>query len=418
MHSIYYLFVKKVEDKFRIDAHYFFKGGFWLSVGQGATILSGLLTTALFAHFLTENKYGEYRYLIGLAALLGTLSLTGLGQAVLQTAAKKYFNFYRETLKINFIFSMGALLFSLGFATYYLVNKNITLAIGCLLIALIVPLSNVFKPIFSFLQGTKQYKKSTTFHIIRMLLTAIIISTTLLFTQNILLLFLTYLLTDLSMNIVGHLIFSPKPTTKTPSHVLQRYLSYAKHTSARNILSNIAQRADTIVIFTHLGAAELALYTIATVVPEQLKSSLKNLSVLLLPKYAEHKDVNKIMASVPKRSIQLFVLLSIITIIYILIAPYLYNLIFPKYPEAAFYSQLAALAFPAFIIYIPYNILQAQLAESVLYRLTLFGSVLQLSSLFILTFTFGLLGAIIAKVLYRFIYTFASYYLLYKNKNS
>lgn len=413
MRALYISLADKLEQYFRVDSRYFLSGGFWLTLGQGITIVFGILTTALFAHYLSEADYGIYKYLIGLAALLSSLSLTGLGQSILQTAAKKYYGFYQATLKTGFLYSLPIALVSLGASGYYYLNDNLLLAVGCLLIAAMQPLINTFQFIPSILQGARRYKEITALHTVRVVTVTVVSLAALYLTQNILWLFATYLAAQLLSNVAAHLYFRPAPAD-VPIDIFHRYLQYAKHTSVRNLLSNIAQRADTIVVFTQLGAIELAIYSIATVIPEQIKGSFKNLASLLLPKYAQQTDIEKLKHSVPKRSLQLFLLLTAITIAYILVAPYIYQLLFPKYPDAVLYSQLAALAFPTFILFIPYSILQSQLEESVLYKITLYTSVFQIGSLLLLVFSFGLVGAIIARLAHRTVFLLTSYWYLYK----
>ncbi len=413
MRSLYEFLANKIENKLRIDARYFIKGGFWLSLGQIITILLGLITTALLAQHLTENDYGIYKYLLGILSLLSSFSLTGLGQSILQATAKKYYGFYHETFSVNFKYSLFISLFSIIGAVYYLINTNVTLAIGCLLIAVFQPLISTYQFTPAHLQGARKFKESTILNMGRIFFISTVTLITLFYTKNILILFLTYLLGQFVSNIASNSIFLT-PHNETPKEIFDKYINYAKHTSARNIISNIAQRADTIIIFTQYGAIELAIYSIATVVPEQIKGSLKNLASLLLPKYAAHTDLEKIKKSVPKRSLQLFVILLSITILYILTAPYIYELIFPKYPEAIFYSQLSALAFPTFILFIPFSIIQSQLNEGALYRLTLYSSIFQIITIFVGILTFGIIGAIIARIIYRIFFTITVYSYLKK----
>jgi O-antigen/teichoic acid export membrane protein len=399
-----------------IDARYFLRGGFWLSVGQAATILFGLVTTALLAHYLSENDYGVYKYLLGIIAILSSFSLTGLGQSILQTAAKKYYGFYHETLKMNFRYSLFITLASLAGSVYYWLNANTTLAIGCLLIAALQPFITTYQFTPSHLQGSGRFKESTILHIGRMFFASALTVVTLFYTKNIIVLFTVYLLGQFISNIASHFLFSPT-YTKTPKAIFDQYVQYAKHTSVRNIISNIAQRADTVIIFTQLGAVELAVYSIATIIPEQIKGSFKNLSTLLLPKYAEHTNTDQLKKSVPRRSLQLFTILIIITTLYILIAPHIYQLLFPKYSESIFLSQILALSFPAMIALIPISAIQSQLQEKNLYRLLTFESTIMLSLTIILTIKFGVLGTVIAKVATRYISLFYCYRLLYRKLN-
>lgn len=398
-----------LQKKFNFDAHYFLRGGFWLSLGQGITLITGIATTALFAHYLSENNYGIYRYLIGLTVIISSFSLTGLGQAVLQTAAKKYYGFYEETLSLNFKYSLSIIFISVGFSAYYWFNGNSTLSIGCLLIALFQPLTSTFQFTQSFLQGSKRFRESTQLHAARMVFISLVSIVALVLTNNILVLFGVYLFSYFFTNIISHILLRPNNTTPTPAEITRKYLTYAKHTSVRNLLLNVAQKADSIVVFTQLGAAELAVYTIATIIPEQIKATFKNFTSLLLPKYANHTDPLAVRNSIPKRSFQLFILLLIITILYILVAPYLYTLLFPKYHEAIFYSQLTALAFPTFVLLLPYSVLQAQIEEKKLYEISLYSSIFQILSLIFFVYTLGLLGAIIAKIVYRIFFLLIVY---------
>lgn len=409
-------FINIISKKFRIDGHYFIHGGFWLSTTQVVTVLAGLGTTSLFAHYLSENDYGTYRYLIGLAVILSTLSLSGIGQSIIQATSQKHFAFYREILKLNFFYSIPSFFISLCGALYYFYKDNHLLAMSCVAIALLQPLISIFQYTPHFLQGARRFKESATLSSISTIFSAIISILILFITQSIFTLFVTYLATSAITSIVSFLYYRPTIYHSTPPKVLQRYVSYAKHTSVRNIIANIAQRADSIVVFTQLGAAELAIYSIASVIPEQIKGSFKNLAALLLPKYASHENISALKQSIPKRSMQLLTIILLITIAYIIVVPYLFQLIFPKYVHAVIYTQIAALAFPTFVLFIPQSILQSRAAEAELYKTTLYGSLFQIIFLLFFVWQFGLLGAIVARVLSRYINCIINYIYVYKLK--
>ncbi len=409
-YSYMYLSVANfLQKKFNFDAHYFLKGGFWLTLTQAIVVLAGIVTTSLFAHYLSETDYGIYRYLIGLAILFSSFSLTGLGQSILQTAAKKYYRFYQETIRLNFLYSLSIAFISLGGAIYYFINENIILSLGCILIAIFQPIISGFQNTQAFLQGSRRFREATIAQGIKVIAVSLLSIGTLFFTENIVVLLLVYLGSNSLVNIIFHIIYRPKQAEDTPEEISLQYVAYAKSTSVRNIISSISNRLDTVLIFTQLGAAELAVYTIATIIPEQIKGSFKNLASLLLPKYAKHEDAAVLKRSVPKRSVQLFLLLLTVTILYIIAAPYMYELLFPKYQNAVLLSQITALAFPTFVLYIPYSILQSRLAESELHKITLYSSVFQVVTIFGFIFLFGLMGAIIAKLTYRIFYLIVVY---------
>ena len=414
MQRLYHYIENYVETYFRIDSKYFIKSGFWLSLTQFIVLASGIISTAIFAHFLPESQYGIYRYLVGLAAIFSAFSLSGLGEAILQTSAKKYFSFYQETINTSLFYSLGITICGILGFSYYFYKDNLTLALGCLLISILQPIINSFQYVPVFLQGSGRYMESTLLQSIKAITITLFSLVILLMTKSVILLFFSFLFISAATSWVSYIWYKPTSETKVSQQIKNTYIRYARHTSLRNILGSISNRLDIILVFVHLGAVELAIYTIATVVPEQIKASFKNLASLLLPKYAKN-NLDRIAKSVPKRSLQLFVLLFGITCVYLVIAPYLYSILFPKYENVAFYSQISALAFPAFVLLIPYTISQSQLAEKELYKITLYGSVFQVVSLIILIYFFGLLGAIVSKVLYRFFSLILSFVYLRKN---
>ena len=411
MRALYHTFAQTIEKRFRIDAGYFLKGGFWLSVGQAATILLGLLTTVLLAQYLSEAQYGIYRYLIGLAAIFSAFSLTGLGQAILQTAARKYYSFYQKTLRTNFTYSLIITLFSLIGAGYYWINENTTLSLGCFLIAILQPFITTYGNTAAFLQGSSKFRESTLLHTARMLFVSLATIGVLFLTKSIIALFATYLLANLFANLASHLVLTVSSDKNKIN--FDRYLGYAKHTSAQNIVSTISSKIDTLFIFTQLGAIELALYSIAIVIPEQIKGSLKNLATLILPKYSKNTDKNLVRRSIPKRSWQLFLLLCIVSLLYIIIAPYIYELLFPKYIDAVIYSQLAALSFPAAVAIIPISYMQSNLSNRLLYIYNLISSVMNIAFIAIGVIFFGIIGVIIARLIHRYLSAIITY-LIYK----
>lgn len=404
-----------INKKFRIDAHYFLKGGFWLSVGQSLTIICGIVTTALFAHYLPEAQYGIYRYLVSLSALATALSLTGLGQSILQATSKGFLNFYKETLRINLLYSLGISVVGLFGFGYYFLQHNEILAYGCLAIAVFQPAIVTFQNSHVFLQGQKRFRESTYLVGFKTIFVSTVSVASLLFTQDVLFLFLSFIFSSALSNFLAHQFFINKIYQTTQNDFFKKYLSYARHTSLRNVISLISLRIDAIIIFTQLGATQLAIYSIAIVIPEQIKASLKNLASLLIQKYANHDDKNLLLQSVPRRSVQLFCLLFFLTIIYIAIAPFLYGLLFPKYPEAIFLSQLYSLAFLTHILYIPHSILQVQMREETLYYLSTAGAVFLIALMLILIPLYGILGAIISTLTYRLVFTFLTFVALKKS---
>ena len=121
-----------LQKKFKFDAAYFIRGGFWSTLGQLIGIVGGVITTSLFAYYLSSEEYGIYKYLIMLGVIFSSLSLTGIGQSILQSTAKGYTYFYSKSAKLSLKYSIGLMILSLAAAGYYFFHTNYTLAVGCI----------------------------------------------------------------------------------------------------------------------------------------------------------------------------------------------------------------------------------------------------------------------------------------------
>ncbi len=411
---MYPLAVKKLQRLLQFDLNYYFKGGFWMTAAQVVAIFFGLISTSLFAHYLSEHDFGVYKYILSLAAVISTFSLTGLGQSILQATAKGFSNFYLETTKINFRCSLCISLTSIAGATYYILNNNYVLGTGCLIIAVFQPIINTFQFLPAYLLGKLDHQSSAAIQASRIAFVSVFSICTLYFTSNVLILIFVYFASQALINIATHLVFKPEEATGTPVLEKNKFLRFAKHTSLQNIISLVAHRADNIYIFTQLGAVELAVYSIAIIIPEQIKGSFKNIASLLLPKYAGDSDTSSRIKFVPFRSLQLFFLLLTVTIFYIVAAPYIYKLIFPKYDTAVLLSQLFALSFLTYIYYIPLSMIQSKIDNRKLFTFHVGTSIIQLVVTPFFILWLGLIGAVISKLFIQTIRMFTAYYLLYK----
>jgi O-antigen/teichoic acid export membrane protein len=399
---------------FRIDAHYFFSGGVWLTIIQAITVSGALIVSVILANVLDESQYGSYRYILGLGILFSTFSLTGIGQSIFQTAAKKYLWFYERGIRASLIYSLGISISGLTGTVYYFIQDNHELALGCLLIALFQPFVNTFQLIFSSLQGERKFRESTFLQGVKTVFITATTVGTIYITQDVFWLVFSFLVSNTVINLGIHILYKPRDTSEFDEKIYSRYMTYAKNTSIRNILGNVAFRIDSIIVFQQLGATNLAIYTIATILPEQIKTSFKNITTLLVPKYALHDNMDNIKKSMFRRSMQLLLLTILVTILYIIFAPLIYTLLFPKYHEAIVLTQLISLSFPAMIALIPLSALQAHTEEKKLNKLNTYTSVLMIMLTTVLTITHGLMGAIFAKILSRYINVAFTYFYLWQ----
>jgi len=409
--------INYISKQLKIDTRYIIREGFWMSVAQLASVASAFATTIVFANLLSENAFGTYRYLLGIGSVFAVLSLSGMSSSTLQATAKGIPGYVIQGIKIQLRYDSFAYLAGVSTALYYYTQSDAQLALGILIVTLLLPFHNSLQNIFSYLEGKKDYRLASLFHTLKTAAVTVATLITLFLTHNILVILLIYLGTQVLTNLCVFLYSRPTTVTNSNRLIDNKYLSYAKHTSIRNIISTISTKADTLLIFQNLGARELAIFSLANILPEQIKNQFKNLARLLVPKYVAYDKPHIIQKNILMRSVQLLCFSLFITAAYILFVPFLYRLFLPNYPEAIFLSQITALAFPAMIAIIPMSALQAQHRERELHAINSIGSIITLLLSFVLILSSGLLGASIAKVLSRYCFTILSFYFLYTTRN-
>jgi O-antigen/teichoic acid export membrane protein len=101
------------------------------------------------------------------------------------------------------------------------------------------------------------------------------------------------------------------------------------------------------------------------------------------------------------------------SIFYFFAAPFLYKIFFPQYLDSIIYSQILVISVVGIVISsFFYTILEAKKNIDGIYKYNIVGGILNIIILFPLIHSFGILGAIIAKILGRFVFVVIGYVLV------
>jgi O-antigen/teichoic acid export membrane protein len=137
---------------------------------------------------------------------------------------------------------------------------------------------------------------------------------------------------------------------------------------------------------------------------------------LALPRFAKG-DLHAIRKTLLyKMSILGIFVLATITL-YIVIAPFLYKLIFPNYLQSIYYSQIYSLSLIVGLAYLPTSILQSKI--DALKELRYFGvssSIFQIISVIFGAYLGGVIGIIFARIITRLFNLIVSTILTFKIK--
>lgn len=396
----------------KTDMVYLMSGGFWLGGGHVLTIFVSFFTTVALGYFLPKTGYGDYRYVLSVFAVLSAFTLTGLNTAIIQAVARGFDGSLRQGFRLSVRWSGLAVAGALTGSAYYFWRDNTFLSTALLMIALAMPFFHGFGLFASYINGKKDFKRLSIYNAISNVVPSLTLIGAVYVTDNILLVVLTYFL---SHTILGYLFYKKTLRVYAPVDTIDPDLaSYSIKLSILNVIGIVTTHIDKVIVYTTLGAVELAVYGFATAFPDQIRNLLKNLYTMMVPKFTEQQTRGGTI-ELSRKVKQLSLLLLVATGVYIFVAPHLYALFFPKYPESVFYSQILALSIFSALAMIPSSLFVAQKKEKELAQATIVGSVMQIMILIPAVYWGGLIGVCVARVFASYVNLGIAYYLLRNN---
>ncbi len=405
-----YRLLRASEKYTKTDMVYLASGGFWSTLAQVVNTLIVLGFAVFVAHVLPKDVYGSYKYIIATVGLLGAFSLTGVGTATFQSIASGFDGSLREGFWQNLKWSILAFLGAFVLAAYYFTQGNTMLAFGFLVGGTFSPLLASANLAGAFLNAKKDFRRSALyFGILETFLSTLALVMAMLLTKNPAILAGVYFLgnTLATLWIYRRVVraYHPDPA-KTDAGMMR----YAKHLSLMGILSGIAGKIDQVLLFHFVGPVQLAIYNFAIAIPDQTKGPLKALNTMMQAKFVNRSD-EEIRAGMRNKIILLAITSVAFIVLYIVVAPYLYAFLFPRYSAAAFFSQIYALSLLAIIVNPLTSYLLAKKKIKEQYENTFIMVVIQIVSIVLGILWFGLLGLIGARVVIRIIGIFLTMFL-------
>lgn len=404
------------EGFFKTDMVYVAQGGFWLGIGQVLSALIAFFSSIFFANYVSKDIYGNYKFIIAATSILGSLALTGMGTVVAQGVAQGYEGILKKAVSSTLKWGSIITVAGISLSAYYFLHQNNILGLAMLIAGASLPFSQAFTLYGNYLVGKKDFKRVTIFASISQLLTTTALITIAITTGNIVAMVLVYFLVNTATTFLFYQYTVNKfHINDTHDHSL---IPYGKHLSLMGLFGTVANQFDKILVFHYLGAIELAVYAFAQAIPDQFKGVLKNIFGIALPKYANLEDA-QLRKSISKKFIQLTIFAAFGIIAYIILAPLIFKLLFPKYLEAVFYSQiymLGLITIPGISLFGIY--FQLKKATKKMYQLNVIGNISTLIVTFILIYKFGLEGAVIANGVSWLIMLLVHWYYFLRDRSS
>jgi O-antigen/teichoic acid export membrane protein len=174
-------------------------------------------------------------------------------------------------------------------------------------------------------------------------------------------------------------------------------IRFGYHITLSNVIPVLSQYIDRIIIFQFIGPVQLAVYNFAIAIPDQIKSYFKNMQSIATPLLSTSTSKN-LSREVIKKTVIVFCIIIFASVTYMLVAPTLFSILFPQYAASVLYSQVYSLTILAASAILPILAIQAKRMSTLLYQYNTARSIIQIASLVIFGYFFGLWGIIIARI--------------------
>ncbi len=395
-----------VERYTKTDMVYLAKGGFWTIFSQVMASTASFLLAIAFAKFISKEAYGQYKYILSLASILGTFTLTGLGTGVLRAVNRGYEGTMHYAFWKNIRWSVLFFLITLFTSIYYFVNGNSLLGTAILVVGCFMPFWNSTNYYNSFLVAKKDFRRSAIyFSTLGNIFPALCIFATILLTNNPIWLVTTYFISNTLIGLILYIrvIKLYKPNKEVDNESIE----YSNHLSILGIIGAITDNIDQILVFHFIGPVQLAIYNFAVAIPSQIKGPMKGLASLILPKFVERDD-REIRHSMNNKVLVLLLSSLVIIGVYILAAPYIYHLFFPNYSDSIIYSQIFSFSLVAFIAIPADTYFTAKIKVKEQYFAIIGGFVIQIVLLFLGLLWGGLMGLVVAHTVTKLLWAIQS----------
>jgi O-antigen/teichoic acid export membrane protein len=383
---------------FGFDVRFYGKSFSWLAAGQTSGIVRGVATTFLMARWLPRNIMGEFRYVLAIFALAGMFAASGVSTSIIRGIAKGDTVIVWAGIKrILMIAPLGSLLLMIAAAERYFVGET-NVAIALAYSGVLFPAYAICGLYGSILTGQERIKRLTKIAIINNSLFAICFFLVIWKTKELLPVFFAYLGIDILFR--GFITWNEVRQLKKSGEAIS-HMKLGDHLSTIGVIQALAAQLDQILIQRFAGYGILANYSVAMLIPEQIKDFMNALGGVILRRFSRHEQNGKILVQTRKHFWTVAALGGIIVGTYWLTAPIFLPWFFPQYRDQVLPSLVYSLGLLSLPSIIGLNYIQAGGNLKAIWRFYISNTVLQISSNIILIPLFGSWGAIWSKTITR-----------------
>lgn len=380
------------------DVRFYARSFTWLGLGQASGVVRGVATTFLMARWLPRETLGEFRYVLAVFAVAGMFSAGGVGTSIIRGFAKGEPSVawagFRRVLSIA---PAGTVLLLFA-AADRLRNGEDSVAAALAIAAVAFPAyaaSSLYGPI---LVGQERIGTLSQRAIANNLAFAACFFAVIWHTTALIPIFGAYLGFDILFR--GFLTWNE--LRRLPrSGDASEHIRLGDHLSAIGMFQAVAGQLDQLLLQRFAGYGTLANYSVAMLVPEQVKDFVNAIGGVLLQRFSRYASGQKVLPQTRRHFWTMAALSAGAVAAYAAAAPLAIPLLFPQYTNEVLPSVVYALGLLALPGIIGLNYFQAHRYVAGLWRFYAANTALQIASNTVLIPLFGAWGAVWSKTLTR-----------------
>lgn len=404
----------RLGSRFQIDLAYFVKGGLWLTLPLAVSLLLGLSRTVFFARLTGQELYGQFGFVTHVIGLFSIITLPGMGAALAQTVARGNHGALIDAARARVKWGALTSLLLAGFALYYLYLGETLLVAAFLMGGAFLPFRLAAQVVLGYYNGCKRFDKVSLLSVGVSVLNTLSILLVLWLQQGLLWLIVANSGSQLLLYGASYLRESRRVMDRSRDPEVVRY--GRSLTWAQAIISCTAY-IDVIILGFSESFAEVAIFRIAAVLPDSLKSSLKIFRPLVLPKIAERPDKPFYSKRNHRRLLYLLMLNVILVLVGIAVLPTLMSVLYGgRYAGSVIYAQVLmvslAVVMPNVVLIAS---LQARKQVNTIYKLSLAYGILRITTLLVFVPLWGIGGAVASRIVTRLGTGISRWYLVAKS---
>lgn len=375
------------------DMVYAAQGGFWLSATKIVGFFIALAVTAAFARWLPKETYGAYNYILSITAITGIFTLSGLNSTFIRSIVRKKEGMLAQTAKIRIKWSSIGSALSLAIAFWYFFRQNKEMAACFIIAAAFLPFFETLHQLtIRFWQAKKRFFTYSVYKTLFQFLGALVLIPVIFFTNNLIIIILAFFI---SQSVWSALLFFTTFRSRENNDTENETLRFGQHLTVMQGIEILGKNIDKIIIWHFLGPVAVAMYSFAQL-PIMKLQEINPIQSLAIIKLSEKQDLRTIKAGMMKKFWRLFILTIPFIAFLIILAPWVYKIMFPAYIDSVPYFQILSLMLLSFPFLLFNSAFIAQLYKKELYITVISNLAVRVVLFLLLAPFYGVWGIIIS----------------------